>query len=159
MRPSLFTALRTCIVLAALGSLLGQVAVIPQVAAEEALAWPEVAHLRWPYTAAAVAVVACVQVALVATWALLDETECGEVFDGRAFARVDAIIAAAAVATTLSAGVAAHLLVVVGVGGPGVALGLGAAVVGGTTFALLMTVMRGLLRRATSMRGELAEIV
>ncbi len=38
-------------------------------------------------------------------------------------------------------------------------VGVGAALVGGSTFALLMTVMRGLPRTATSMRGELAEVV
>ncbi|MGJ7440560.1 helix-turn-helix domain-containing protein [Aquipuribacter sp. MA13-6] len=40
-------------------------------AAEQAAMWPEVGYLRWPYTAAAVAAVVCVQVALVAIWALL----------------------------------------------------------------------------------------
>ena len=158
MMPALFAALRGGIVLTGLGTVLGQTLVIP-VAAEQAAMWPEVAHLRWPYTAVAVAAVACVQVALVAIWALLAKVERDEVFTDRAFTWVDLIIGAAGAATTLSAGMAAHLLVVEGVGGPGVVLGLGAVLVGGSTFALLMTVMRGLLRTATSMRGELAEVV
>ena len=159
MTPSPFPALRGGIVVTGLGTVLGQALVIPVVAADQAAMWPEVAHLRWPYTAAAVAAVACVQMALVAIWALLAKVEHDEVFTDRAFAWVDLIISGAVAATALAAGMAAHLLFVEGVGGPGVVLGLGAVLVGGSTFALLMTVMRGLLRTATNMCRELAEVV
>lgn len=159
MTLSTFSALRGGIVLTGFGTVFAQVLVIPSVAAEQATTWPEVDYLRWPYTAAAVAAVACVQVALVAIWALLAKVEHDRVFSDRAFAWVDLIIGAAVAATVLSAGMAAHLLFVEGVGGPGVVLGLAGVLVGGSTFALLMTVMRGLLRTATNMRGELAEVV
>ncbi len=159
MTPSPLLALSGGIVLTGLGTVFAQTLIIPVAAAHQAAVWPEVAHLRWPYTAAAVAAVACVQVALVAIWALLAKVEHDQVFTDRAFAWVSLIIGAAVAATALSVGVAAHLLFVEGVGGPGVVLGLVAVLVGGSTFALLMTVMRGLLRTATSMRGELAEVV
>jgi len=159
MKPSIFFALRVGIVLTGLGTVLGQASIIPLVAANQAAMWPEVAYLRWPYTAAAVATVACVQVALVAIWALLAKVEHDQVFTDRAFAWVNLIIGAAVAAKVLSAATAAHLLFIERVGGPGVVLGLGAVLVAGTTFSLLMTVMRGLLRAATSMRGELAVVV
>lgn len=159
MKPSIFFALRGGIVLTGLGTVFGQALIIPVAAADQAAMWPEVAHLRWPYTAAAVAIVVCVQVAMVAIWVLLAKVEHDQVFTVPAFAWVDVIIGAAVTATVLSAATAAHLLFLEGVGGPGVVLGLGAVLVAGTTFALLMTVMRGLLRAATSMRGELAVVV
>ena len=159
MTLSPFLTLRVGIVLTAFGTVFAQILVIPLVADDQAAMWPEVGYLRWPYTAAALAAVVCVQVALVAIWALLGKVEHDEVFDDRSFGWVDLIIGAAVAATVLSAGMAAHLLFVERVGGPGVILGLAAVLVGGSTFALLMTVMRGLLRTATTMRGDLAEIV
>ena len=52
-----------------------------------------------------------------------------------------------------------HLLFVVGVGGPGVVLGLAACLVGGLAFVLLMVVMRGLLESAIADRTELDEVI
>lgn len=59
----------------------------------------------------------------------------------------------------ISVAVCFHLVGIVGSGGPGVVLALGAAAIGGTAFVLLMVVMRGLLRTATELKSELDEVV
>jgi hypothetical protein len=158
VKRSVRVALRLCLVLVALGTLLGQSAVVPRLAAEQAAAWPEVAQLRLPYTVVAVLVLGCLQVALVAVWALLSLVRDGEIVADRIVAWIDVVIAAVVVATALVSGVAGHLVLVVGAGGPGVVLGWAAALLGGATLALMLTVTRGLLRTATVVRAGVVEV-
>jgi hypothetical protein len=108
---------------------------------------------------ALILVIACVQVALLAIWRLLSLVKSGVIFTRRALRWVDVITACAGVATVLSAGVLFHLGVIVGVGGPLVALGLPACLAGGLAFVLLMVVMRGLLEAAIADRTELDEVI
>ena len=152
-------ALRVPLILLILGAVLGQTVIIPAVAAEEAVRWPEVAHLAVPYAILVIAAVVCVELALLAVWMLLTMVQRGAIFTESAFRWVDVVIYAALVATALTIAVPAHLLGTVGVGGPGVVLFLGAAAIGGVAFVLLMLVMRGLLRTATTLESELAEVV
>lgn len=151
--------LRVLLVLIGLGALLGQVVVVPQVATGLAEQFPEVARLAVPYAVAAILVVACAQVALVAIWFLLSMVARSAIFAERTSRWVEVIIAAGIAATVISVVVCFHLVGVVGVGGPGVVLALGAAAIGGTAFVLLMVVMRGLLRTATELKSELDEVV
>jgi hypothetical protein len=97
--------------------------------------------------------------ALLAVWRLLSLVNGGVIFTRRAQRWVDVITACAAVATVLSASVMIHLLAFVGVGGPGVLLGLAATLAGGLAFVLLMVVMRGLLDAAIADRSELDEVI
>jgi hypothetical protein len=150
--------LRVALVVLLLGTLLAQV-LLPVFASEEARIFPEVAYLAVPYSVAGILFFACVQVALVVVWRLLSLVEDGVIFTRRALRWVDVITACAAVATVLSAGVLVHLLFVVGVGGPGVVLGLPACLAGGLAFVLLMVVMRGLLESAIADRTELDEVI
>jgi hypothetical protein len=109
------------------------------------------------YALLGVAAIACVEVALVALWVLLSMVRRDAIFDERAFRWVDTITVAGLVAAVLVAALCAH------VGelddAPGLILIGGGVAVGGAAFALLMVVMRGLLRSATAFRRELDEVV
>jgi Protein of unknown function (DUF2975) len=152
--------LRACILFGFLGSLFGQLVVIPVQSVDQSALVPELASVATLYAALAIAVVACVQVALIAVWMLLSMAESDALFTKRAFLWVDVVIGAAVVATLLTAGVAAHFFTVE-VGEPTVFLFLYlvAIVFVGAIFVLLMIVMRGVLGKATAIEGELAEVV
>jgi len=150
--------LRGALVLLLLGSVLAQV-LVPVFASEVGTRFPEVADLVVPYSVAGILVIACSQVALLAVWRLLSLVNGGVIFTRRALRWADVITACAAVATVLSAGTMIHLLFFVGVGGPGVVLGLAATLAGGLAFVLLMFVMRGLLESAIADRTELDEVI
>lgn len=151
--------LRALLALIGVGSLFGQVVFIPLVSASLAQQYPEVAGLAVPYAVAAIAVVMCVQVALVAIWFLLAMVARQSIFAQGASRWVTVIIVAGVVATVIAVAVGVHLLGVANVGGPGVLLAVGAACVGGAAFVSLMVVMRGLLRTATAQKSELDEVV
>ena len=159
MNRTAIAVLRVLLVVIGLGSLLGQIVVIPLVSGSLAQQYPEVADLAVPYAVAAIAAVVCVQVALVAIWFLLTMVARSTVFAQRATRWVTVIIVAGTVATLIAVAAGVHLLGVARVGGPGVVLALQAASVGGAAFVLLMIVMRGLLGTATALKTELDEVV
>ena len=109
-----------------------------------------------PYALQAIAVVACVQVGLIALWVLLSRVRSGEIFDPGAFVWVNGIIAAASLATVL---VIALQVQTFSTGPGGLVLMLGGVALAGATFVLIMIVMRGLLRQAMRLQSELAEVV
>ncbi|MEU0126290.1 DUF2975 domain-containing protein, partial [Streptomyces albidoflavus] len=109
---------------------------------------------------------ACVQVALVAVWMLLAMVQRDAIFTPRAFRWVDTIIGSSTLATLLALGVTGHLalaeiptpdddnMAVIS------ALAAALASVGvGAVFVMLVVVMRGLLRKATDLETEIAEVV
>ncbi|HJX76720.1 DUF2975 domain-containing protein [Glutamicibacter sp.] len=128
-------------------------------AQENASQFPEVAFLAAPYAAVVIMGIACMQVALVAIWKLLSLVENHTIFNQRAFVWVNTIIGAIALATVLVLGLGSHLLGIINVGGPGIVLAVMAATACGIALLLLMLVMKGLLRGATSLEAELAEVV
>lgn len=159
MNTALAILLRAFLILIFLGCLLWQVWVVPTLAQENASQFPEVAFLAAPYAAVVIIGIACMQTALVAIWKLLSLVERRTIFNQRAFVWVNTIIGAIALATVLVLGLGIHLLGIINVGGPGIALAVMAATVCGIAFLLLMLVMKGLLRGATSLEDELAEVV
>lgn len=150
--------LRVALVVLLLGSVLAQV-LLPVFASQQRTFFPELADVVVPYSVAGVLVIACGQVALLAVWRVLSLVNGRVIFTRRALRGVDVITACAAVATVLTAGVMIHLLAFVGVGGPGVVLGLAATLAGGLAFVLPMVVMRGLLGAAIADRTEPDEVV
>ena len=159
MNRSVISVLRTLLVLVFLLLLLGQALVIPSLAEESAIAFPEVAFLAAPYMLISIGAIACVQLAVFATWVLLSLVEQNSIFSERALGWVNTIIASIVTATILLVFAGLHILVVVQVGGPGVFLGTCAAGIGGAAMVLLIIVMRGLLRNATTLESEMAEVV
>lgn len=151
-------ALRALLVVILVAALAAQLWFFPTLAGESAVQYPEVAWLRWPVLAAVVLGIAAVEVALVAVWVLLSMVARDEVFSDRAFRWVNMIIAAAVVATVMTVGILA-LLVSAKVAAGGLALPLLALIVAGAAFALLMVVMKGLLRQAAGLTAELSEVI
>lgn len=149
--------LRVLLVLIFLLSLIGQIWVVPQIAAGSALTYPELGSLAGPYASAIILGIACVQVALVAVWVLLRMVRRGAIFSQKSLFWVNLIIGAGVVATVLAVAVGVHLVVWVD-GGPVILFILGAAIAGAVV-VLFMIVMRGLLLNATRLETELAEVV
>ncbi|MEU9762346.1 DUF2975 domain-containing protein [Streptomyces sp. NPDC001834] len=157
--------LRAGIAAAIVVGLFGQIVVIPTTAADEVDRFPPYAPFAAPYVTVAIVGIACVQVALVAIWMLLTMVRRDAIFTPLAFRWVDVIIGSSAVATLLAIGVAGHLAltdVPSPNGNMGAVSALAAAIVAvgvGASFAMLVVIMRGLLRKATDLQTEIAEVI
>ena len=150
--------LRVALVVLLLGTVFVQV-LLPVFASETGRSFPEVEYLVIPYSVAAILFIGCGQVALLVVWRLLSMVDGGVIFTRRALRWVDVIIACAAVATVLSAGVWIHMVAFVPGGGGPTFYYLAACVAVGLAFVLLMVVMRGLLVSAIADRTELDEVI
>ncbi len=128
----------------------------PLLAAEVGAQYSEVRSLVVPYSVLALL---AVEVALVAVWRLLGLAARDEVFDPRALRSVTVVIGCVATVATLAATVFGHLTFGAQLGGPLVLLGLLGSLVGGGALALLVVVLRALLRAATADRRELAAVI
>ena len=115
---------------------------------------PDLAYLRWPFTAMAVFWVLCAQVVVVCTWRLLTLVTDDRIFSPASLAWVDAIVGAVGAAWLLL--VAVFLFVGFQADDPGLPLLLFLLVVGGAVFGLLLVVMRALLRQAAPILDELS---
>ncbi|WP_308210380.1 DUF2975 domain-containing protein [Microbacterium sp. CnD16-F] len=154
MSTATILTLRTALVASLVGSLLVQVGILPAI-------WRDLETVPLAWRVAAVSILAlwvvCLQVVAVCIWRLVSMAAVEAVFSVGAFRFVDIIIGAITVAAVLTAGLAT--LLVPGDVAPGV-VGLiyGAAVATGGV-ALVVVVMRSLLRKAIEMRTELDEVV
>lgn len=158
MDPRYVPSLRAVLIVLMAGTVLTQV-LVPMLAQDLGGPYEETAHLVLPYSVGGVLVIVCAQVALVMIWRLLSLVDTDTIFTVRAVRWVDAIIVCGVTAAVLTAAVAFHLLVIVGVGGPAFLFLLAASVVGGAAFALLMAHMRDLLRAAITQRSELDQVI
>ncbi len=157
MRQSIVVVLKALLAILLLGALASQVFVLPLLAGDIAARNPEAAWLQVPGLVVAILVVACIEVCFIATWGLLSMVPRDRIFQDRAFVLVDVIIGAILAATVLVIGTAI-LLSAIGLGGPATMYLLAAGVLG-IALALLVVVMRGLLRKATQLQQDLAEVV
>lgn len=159
MGRSAIVALRVLLVVIMLGGLVGQLWFFPTLAGELARTYPELAWLGGPLLAVVVGVILGAQVALVAVWRLLSMVERDSVFSPDAFGWVDVIIIAAIVDTVLVLGIWMLLTFGANANPPALMLAELALVVCGAALALLMVVMKGLLRKASLLRVELSGVV
>lgn len=153
------TALRALLVVLVAGGLVAQAWFFPGIAGELAEAYPELAWLRWPILGAVVVIIVGVQVAVVALWRLLSMVDSDSVFSPDAFKWVNVVIGAAILDTALVLGIWALLSFGARANPPGLMLAELALVVCGAVFALLMAVMKGLLRKASMLTVELSEVI
>lgn len=158
MNKTMIGFLRLFLVLVVAAGLLAQI-LIPIAASELGEQYWEVAPLVLPYSIAGIIAVLCFQIAVVAIWRLLTFTARGEVFSEASRTWVNAIIGTGTVIAVIGAGAGAHLGFGAQIGGPLVGLLFLGSVIGGVTFVLLMTVMRGLLDTATANRDELTVVI
>ncbi|WP_072314545.1 DUF2975 domain-containing protein [Agrococcus sp. Marseille-P2731] len=158
MQRAAIIGAKVVIVVALLLSLTGQGFFVPLLAAEAVREMPEAAGLRWPGIIGCIAIILCVQVALLVMWRLLSMVARDRIFDARAFGLVGIMIACALAASALFA-VALVVLAVASALPPVVAIFLIMGFFGAAGIGLLLVVMRGLLTKATDLEHEMAEVV
>ncbi|SDG15556.1 DUF2975 domain-containing protein [Microbacterium sp. 77mftsu3.1] len=154
MSPVTILTLRTALVLSLLGSLAVQILVLPTI-------WNDLGALPTAWRVTVIVILAlwlvCLQVVALCIWRLVSMAAADAVFSVGAFRFVDVVIAAIAVAAVLTGALATML--VPGSAAPGVVgIVYGAALATGGV-ALVVVVMRSLLRKAIEMRSELDEVV
>lgn len=118
---------------------------------------PDEAHLRWPLTLFVGVLILCVQVVVVCTWRLLSMVRQDVIFTEQALRWVDAVIAAMAAGWVLAA--AGSAWAAWAGGEPGNAVLLFVLLLVAAAFALVVVVMRELLRQASGLRTELAAVI
>lgn len=133
--------------------------IAPLFASQTGDTYPEVEAEVAPCSIAGVLVIVCAQVGLGASWHLVDLIKRNAIFTPRSLRSVTIIALSGATATSIAAAVMFHLLGLVGVGDPGVVLGLAACLAVGFAFVVLMIVMRGLLHTAITDRTALDEVI
>lgn len=166
MSKAVVILLRTLLAIFFALALLIQFFAIPGLITDIKMVEPEFAHLALPYGIPAFLAFVCVEVVLVAMWMLLGLVRTGTVFSERAFRWVTTIIWATWTAVGLSLIPIAYSIVYAlsvdtseTTGSPAASIALVIVILGGAAFALLMTVMRALLRQATDARAELEEVI
>jgi len=132
--------------------------VVPELAHGMAHLAPEFAHLEIPGIVLVGLLIVCVEAILVCLWRLLTMVARREIFAGRAFAWVDAIIVAIAAAVALVV-IGSGMISTAQAGSPITLILAVLAVIGGTCAAMVVAVMRSLLHRATALEREMAEVV
>lgn len=159
MTRASIAALRVLLALILLGALAAQLWFFPTLAAELAEGNPEVAWLHWPMLMIVWLIILGAQAVLVAIWVLLGMVQHDRVFTTSAFRWVDVIIGAAVVDTLLVLSVFVLLSFGIHANPPALMFTQLALVLCGAAFALLMTVMKGLLRQASQLTDELSVVI
>lgn len=158
MQPRVTLALKALIVVLLVLLLASQFFLIPSVAATTAARNPDLAYLTIPGIIAAIAFLACVQIVLLCVWALLSLVRAERIFSTSAFRYVDIIIGTLIAAALLIA-VSYVVISIARATSPSILLLAVLGVVVGAGLALLVVVMRGLLRKALELEQDLAEVV
>jgi Protein of unknown function (DUF2975) len=118
---------------------------------------PDLAYLRWPMTAVSIFWVLCVQVVVVCTWKLLTLVKDDRIFTEVSLVWVDGIVAAIVAAGVVLLGVDGYIAL--HADDPGLPLLLFLLSLGVAVLALLMVVMRALLRQATTLRTDMEAVI
>ncbi|MEV4345286.1 DUF2975 domain-containing protein [Actinoplanes sp. NPDC049596] len=134
-----------------------QVVSLPGQFASMAREDPSGAYLRWPATIITIFWVLCVQAVIVATWQLLTLVKKDRIFTPASLRWVDLILAAVGAGWVTLVGV--FLYVGFKAQDPGLPLLLFLVLTGVTVLGLLMTVLRALLRQATTLRTDMEAVI
>ncbi|GAA1792015.1 DUF2975 domain-containing protein [Agromyces lapidis] len=156
-RPTLL-ALKALIALMLLLLVSCQLFLVPGTARNLAAGYPELAGLQVPGIVIAVLFLVCVEIVMLCVWRLLSMVGEQNIFSSDAFRWVDLILGAI-IAATLLIVVADVLLFTAGVANPSVQLLCALGIVVGSGLALLVGVMRGLLKNAAQLQHDLSEVV
>lgn len=139
-------------------TLFSQVIIIPGMADEIVFNNPEAAYLKWPGIVGCIAIVACAQVSMACIWRLLSMVTTSSIFQKSAFTVVNVIIATGVALTVLFV-TAFVVLSIADAVNPGALIIIVVGAVGGAGLTLLVIVMKGLLRKATQLEQDMAEVV
>lgn len=114
---------------------------------------------RWTGTVLVAYEFLCLQAVLVAIWVLLGRIRRDRIFDESSFRWVDVIIWAIVAAGLVPAGLLVALALFGALDDPGLPFLLTMVALGVLVLALLMLVMRSLLRQATALRADLDQVI
>lgn len=158
MQPRVTAVLKTLIAVLLVLLVIAQVGMIPAVAATTAHQNPDLAYLRVPGIIGGILFLMLVQVVLLCIWKMLSLVRGEKIFSQRAFRYVDIIIGAMVAAAAL---LTAALIVIYAARAvnPGILLLGVLGVVIGIALALLVVVLRGLLRKALELEQDMSEVV
>lgn len=135
-----------------------QIFLVPSLAAVTAAKEPQVAYLQVPGVIVADIFLLCVQIALLCLWRLLSLVAEETIFSPRSYLLVDTILALVLIATGIVITATIGLLAF-GIGSGSVLLVCLLGVVLGLSSALLVVVLRGLVRKAAALEHDLSEVV
>ena len=135
-----------------------QIVVIPRSLSTLALVYPDLGSIVVAGIGSAIVFVLCAQVLLVCVWRLASLARADRIFSDRAFVWVDIALGAVLVATALVV-LALVLLQSAGANPPSIALLCVIGIVVGAGLAMLIVLMRGLLRKASQLERDLSEVV
>ncbi|MGO4680897.1 DUF2975 domain-containing protein [Microbacterium sp. 2MCAF23] len=158
MQPRITAALKALIVVLLALLLATQVALIPGVAVLTAERNPELGYLVGPGIVGGIVLVALIEIVLVCVWRLLSLVRQDRIFSPGSFLYVDIIMVTMAASAVLIAGAMIVLLLGHAVNPSILLLGVVGVVIG-IALALLVAVMRGLLRKALELEQDLSEVV
>lgn len=158
MNRNLARALQVVVVIAGVGLLFAEAVIIPVVSGWMAAEFPEFEWARWPLAIPLILVLACVQVALVATWKLLGRVARDEIFNSGARRWVNTILAALGTGWGI-AFVTSAWQTTQNASAPWIVMMELLALLVGLTVLLLIIVLRGLLNQATELKTEMDAVV
>ncbi|MDT0158368.1 DUF2975 domain-containing protein [Microbacterium sp. ARD32] len=158
MQPLATCALKAMIVVMLGLLVIAQVLMIPAVAAATARRNPELAYLEVPGIIGAVLFLLLIEIVLICVFGLLSLVRADRIFSPHAFRWVDIIIGTMLAAAVVI--VASYVILFIAqAANPGILI---LALLGTTvsvSLALLVGVMRGLLRKALQLEQDLSEVV
>jgi cytochrome bd-type quinol oxidase subunit 2 len=157
MHRSSLTALRGALGVLLVGTVLVQL-LLPLAAGELGGGYRETEHLVGPYAAMGILTVACLQIAVGALWWMLRPRDDDRTRTRTAVRGLDVLTACAIAATAIPALTMLHLLIVVGVGGPGIVLGTVACLATGAALTLRLRAARRAFRTAMATSTDLAAV-
>jgi len=145
-------------VLGALGllALLSQAVLLPRIAGEYAAAYPEVAYLAAPYVVAAIAAIACFEVALLAGWQILTAVVADGALTPGATKWANVLAFSVGLTGMTLAGICTHAGSVAGIGGPAMLFG---ALAGAALIAAAVVLRIRLLRLSTQPAPEVGGLI
>lgn len=156
-RPWIVNALRGLLILVFGILLVLQTAIIPAQFAQQAIVSPDQAHWQIPATVITIFWIACLQAVIACTWGLLNLVARDRIFSDAATPWVNAILLIIAVVWVSL--VIVMILLAADIGNTIFHAMMGLALILVTAIGLLMTVMRALLRQATTLRTEMDQVV
>jgi len=135
-----------------------QIFALPMIASQMASQFPEFSWFETPGLVIAEVFLVLVLISLVCVWRLLSFVRGATIFSQTSFIYVDVILLAITAATVLILG-AFIFMSMSQIGSPAVAFLCVFGILLGISSALLVIVMRGLLRKACELETELSEVV
>ena len=159
----LILPLRIALVLAFAFALVMQVLAVPGELMESLARSPEYAHLHWPFLLVAELELLGFQVLILCTWKLLTMIRNDRIFSDESARWVNLIVRTVFIGWLLFAVFSAYVVTVIyltpEIRDPGTPIMLFGILLVGAVIVMLIVVMRTLQRQATSLRGDLDEVI